>query len=190
MEAHPDEPGLWYNRALACRDAGRTAEAVHAFLMAERSGFQGDFAVRGLSTLEQKELLTDQFAPWTGWPTDWLLVALCVLFNAAFVLWAFQRISGSTLWLLPLSLAVLATVGAGLVAAGALGSQRAADAVVGLSDGPIRKVPGELAETWMTLKAGTVVKIQGRTEHWVLIQTGYGLEGWVQETGLIALGPR
>ena len=48
---HPDEPGLWYNKALACRDAGRTAEAVHAFRMALRQGFQGSLAAKSLTAL-------------------------------------------------------------------------------------------------------------------------------------------
>ncbi len=72
--AHPDEPGLWYNEALASRDAGRTAQAVHGFRMALRTGFQGDQAARALVNLEEKELLTDQFVPWTGWPTNFLFL--------------------------------------------------------------------------------------------------------------------
>jgi hypothetical protein len=185
--AHGNEPGLWYNKALACRDAGRTAEAVHAFRMALQCGFQGDLAARGLAALEEKELLSDQFVPWTGVPSNWLYLALCLAVNVAFVFWGLQRITASGAWILPLSFAVLVAVGAGLLAAGAEGARWQADAVVGLADGPIRKVPGALAETWMTLKAGTVVKVQGASDRWVLVQTGYGLEGWVEAPNLMAL---
>jgi hypothetical protein len=186
-KAHPEEPGLWYNKALACRDAGRTAEAVHAFRMALRTGFQGDRAARGLLSLEEKELLTDQFLPWTGWPTNLLFLALCIVLNLAFVFWGAQRLSGSSAWLPPLAVAILVAAALGVFVVGAETARHEPDAVVGLADGPIRKVPGDLAETWMTLKAGTVVKVQGASERWVLVQTGYGLEGWVEASGLLSL---
>jgi len=186
-QAHPGEPGLWYNKALACRDAGRTAEAIQAFRLALRTGFQGDSAGRALMALEEKDLITDQFVPWIGWPTNWLFLGFCFAFNLPFGLWAAQRLSGAPGWVPPLAVAVLTTVVLGLVVAGAENARTEADAVIGLTDGPIRKVPGDLAETWMTLKAGTVVKVQGASDRWVLVQTGYGLEGWVQSSSLLPL---
>lgn len=188
--AHPTEPGLWYNKALACRDAGRTAEAVHAFRMALRTGFQGPEAAQGLASLEEKELLTDQFQPWTGWPSTVLLLLFCLSVNLLFVLWALQRISGSSAWLIPMAAALVAALVFGPLTWAAHASRYEADAVVGLADGAIRKVPGDLAETWMTLKAGTIVRIQGHSDRWDLVQTGYGLEGWVESRGLLPLGPR
>jgi len=186
--AHPDEPGLWYNKALSCQSAGRTAEAVHAFRMAMRTGFQGDLAARGLAALEEKELLTDQFVPWSGWPTNGMFLVFVIAVNLAFACWAFQRLTSSASWLPPLSVAVLAAATASVFLIGAETARVEPDAVVGLADGPIRKVPGDLAETWMTLKAGTVVRVQGASDRWVLVQTGYGLEGWVEESGLMPLG--
>jgi len=185
--AHPEEPGLWYNKALACRDADKPAEAVHAFRMALRTGFQGDLAARGLMALEEKELLSDQFAPWTGWPTNLLFLALCIAWNCAFVVWGVQRLTGLSVWLPLLVLSILASAALGVFAVGAESARTEPDAVVGPADGPIRKVPGDLAETWMTLKAGTVVRVQGAADRWVLVQTGYGLEGWVDASGLLRL---
>ena len=187
LAAHPEEPGFWYNKALACRDAGRTAEAVQAFRMALRMGFQGDLAAGGLVSLEQKELLADQFAPWSGWPTNLLFLLVCVGANLVFVFWGAQRLTGASFWLVPLAVAVLGTAGAGVAAWGAESARVEPDAIVGLSDCPIRKVPGDLSETWMTLKAGTVVKVQGSSNQWVLVQTGYGLEGWVSGGSLLRL---
>jgi hypothetical protein len=60
-----------------------------------------------------------------------------------------------------------------------------ANGVVGPDDGKLKKVPGSLAEKWMTLRAGTVVKILGSTEGDVLVQTGYGLEGWLASKDLL-----
>jgi hypothetical protein len=187
LAVHPDEPGLWYNKALACRDAGRTAEAVQAFRMALRDGFQGDLAAKGLTALEQKKLLTDQFTPWSGWPTNLLFLLLCAGVNLAFVFWALQRLTGASFWLLPLAAAVLGSAAVGAVSLAAESARLEPDAVVGLLDCPIRKVPGDLAETWMTLKAGTVVRVQGSANQWVLVQTGYGLEGWVAGGSLLRL---
>jgi hypothetical protein len=187
IAAHPSEPGLWYNRALACRDAGRTAEAVQAFRMALRTGFQGDLAAKALVRLEQKELLTDQFSPWSGWPSNLLFLLVAAGANLVFVFWGLQRLSGASFWLLPLAVAVLGTGTAGVVLLSAESARLEPDAVVGLYDCPIRKVPGDLAETWMTLKAGTVIKVQGSSAQWVLVQTGYGLEGWVAGGSLLRL---
>jgi hypothetical protein len=187
LAAHPDEPGFWYNKALACRDAGRTAEAVQAFRMALRTGFQGDLAAKGLVALEQKELLADQFTPWSGWPTNLLFLMVSVGANLIFIFWGLQRLTGASFWLLPMAVLVLATGTTVVIAAGAETARLEPDAVVGLSDCPIRKVPGDLAETWMTLKAGTVVKVQGSSNQWVLVQTGYGLEGWVSGGSLLRL---
>jgi hypothetical protein len=188
VASHPDEPGIWYNRAVACRDAGRTAEAVYGFRMAMRTGFQGDLAARALAALEENELLTDQFVPWGGWPTNYLFLALVLSVNLLFVFWGIQRITGAARWLAPVTGAFLAVVVSLVFLVGAANARTEADAVVGLADGPIRKVPGDLAETWMTLKAGTVVKVQGASDRWVLVQTGYGLEGWVEQSGILPMG--
>jgi len=186
-QAHPDEPGLWYNKALACEQSGRTAEAVHAFRTALITGFQGPQAAAALADLEAKELLTDQFFPWAGWPTSLLFLGLCLSMNLAFGFWALQRLSGSALWLVPICAAFLAAGGFGLAAGAAEAARTEPDAVIGLADGPIKKVPGDLAEAWMTLKAGTVVKVLGASDRWALVQTGYGLEGWVEASGLLRL---
>jgi hypothetical protein len=138
-------------------------------------------------SLEEKELLSDQFAPWTGWPTNLLFLALCIAWNCAFVVWGVQRLTGLSVWLPLLVLSILASAALGVFAVGAESARTEPDAVVGPADGPIRKVPGDLAETWMTLKAGTVVRVQGAADRWVLVQTGYGLEGWVDASGLLRL---
>ena len=183
--AHPDEPGLWYNAALACRDAGQTAEAVHAFRMALWTGYQGDQVSKALTALEEKELLTDQFSPWSGWPSNVLFLLFCIVVNLTFAVWTLQRLTGSSVWLLPLSITVLASAALGVLLIGEETDRLEADAVVGVADSAIKKVPGNLAETWMTLKAGTVVRVQGSSDRWVLVQTGYGLEGWVEAATLM-----
>lgn len=185
--AHPEEPGLWYNQALACRDAGKTSEAVFAFRMALRQGFQGDMAARGLVSFEEKQLITDQFVPWTGWPTSLVFTLFCLAVNLTFVCWGLQRLTGRTGWLTPLALVLVLSVVLGVFVVSAETARTEPDAVIGLADGPIRKVPGDLAETWMTLKAGTVVQVQGASDRWVLVQTGYGLEGWVEASSLLPL---
>ena len=185
--AHPDEPGLWYNAGLAFRDSQRVAEAVHALRTAIYDGFQGPEASSELMALEEKVLLTDQFQPWNGPSMSWILLVLSLSINLWFVFWAFQRWTKSTRWLAPMALAgvlILIATGVGLAAEQA---RRAADAVIGTSDCAIHKVPGDLAETWMTLKAGTVVKILGNSNEWDLVRTGYGLEGWVDRKAILLL---
>jgi hypothetical protein len=133
-------------------------------------------------------VLVDQFHPWTGLPADVLFAMVVLSLNFGFLFWGIQRLSGRPFWLILASLCLMGTVSSTTLLAMEEGVRHDASAVVGPVDGPLKKVPGTLAEKWMSLRAGTVVKILGSTESDVLVQTGYGLEGWLQASDLLLIG--
>ena len=184
-QAHPHEPGLWYNQGLVATEAGQTALAVHAFRRALDAGFQGPEAVSALRSLEEEEALIDQFHPWTGLSGDFLFLLVVGLLNLTFLFWGWQRLSSRPIWLVFASVLFLGMLGAVTVLITEETIRHEANGVVGPDDGKLKKVPGSLAEKWMTLRAGTVVKILGSTEGDVLVQTGYGLEGWLASKDLL-----
>ena len=184
---YPAEPGLWYNKALAASKNGEIAVAIHAYRMALGLGFQGNEAAVGLQRIEEREVLVDQFRPWMGWPADLLLATFLAAWNIGFAFWAIHRLTRRPFWLILASLALLGTGLSGTVLATEESIRLQADAVVGPMEGPLKKVPGPLAEKWMSLRAGTVVRLLGRTENDVLLQTGYGLEGWLSDDYLMTL---
>ncbi|MEI8095588.1 MAG: hypothetical protein WCG80_15365 [Spirochaetales bacterium] len=185
--AHPNEPGFWYNKALAAADSQKTALAIHALRRALDLGYQGTEAASVLRTLEEDQVLVDQFHPWLGLSSDLLFAMILVSLNLGFLFWGGYRLSRRPFWLVLASLSLMGCVTATSALVVEESVRHEANAVVGPSDGPLKKVPGSLAERWMSLRGGTVVKILGRTLDDVLVQTGYGLEGWVSANDLLLL---
>ena len=51
--------------------------------------------------------------------------------------------------------------------------------VVAWDDQPLTRIPDPLAEEWVNLPAGTTVQVKAVEELNCLVQTGFGLEGWL-----------
>jgi hypothetical protein len=179
-EAHPGEPGYWFNLGLATEKLKRSAEAVQAFENALASGFQGPQALQALRTLEKKQQLSDQFPVWQGPDLAWILLGVALAWNGLFVFWFLNRWTGRASWIIGIGLSLLLLVVAGGTLAVAVSDYGRVNAVVGPTDAPLRRVPGALAEDWLTLRHGTTVAYQGFSGNYALVVSGYGLEGWVQ----------
>jgi len=54
----------------------------------------------------------------------------------------------------------------------------------------LTKVPNERALKWMTLGEGNCVYIKGEWKDEYLIETEYGLQGWVSKNSLLVLEER
>ena len=79
-----------------------------------------------------------------------------------------------------------------LVGAGGLGWAGWADnhplAVVGPGPGALMRIPGRLALNWLELPAGTTVHLTASEQGHYLVETGYGLEGWLSEETVLVVG--
>jgi hypothetical protein len=60
-------------------------------------------------------------------------------------------------------------------------------AVVIHEGGHLKKVPDIGGGDWLTLLEGTAVYIKSESDNFLLIQTGYGLEGWLDKDSLLKI---
>lgn len=189
VQGHPHEGGLLYNKGLAAAASGQTALAEQSYRLALADGFRGPEVAIALKRLEDKEQLTNQHPTWQGPSLDFFLLLTVVGVNLFFFFWGFQRITGKAVFIIATVIVFLSTAGALGTVAFIQWQSAQVDGVVGPSDGPIKRVPGDLAEEWLTLKRGTTVKALGASGEFVLVQTGYGLEGWVRKSFLLNVNP-
>lgn len=61
-------------------------------------------------------------------------------------------------------------------------------AVVKEDSQALRKIPGPLGTDWVKLPSGTSLGIVAREDDYVLVATGYGLQGWLPESSLHIAG--
>ncbi len=182
-----NQPGYWYNQGLEQKQQKQTALAVRSFCRALALGYQGPQALTALHEVEKDAQLTDQFQVWQGPPTDLFLLATVLGWNLAFLFWAWHRRSGKVSWIVPMTVAFLIFAASGVTAGVSLVERSPGDAVVGTGDAPLRRVPSDLAENWLTVPQGTVVRYQGLSGPYALVTTGYGLQGWLKVNYLLPI---
>lgn len=187
LKENPREPGAWYNQGQLQEQLGQTAQAVYSYRQALRLGFSGPAAAQALHDLEARANILDQAGTWTGLWLDGLFLAFLLAANTAFVLFGLtlrRRKAGlviSTVLVGALALSLLST------SLGAQWQNDLATAILGPDNPALKRVPGDLAEEWMTLKAGTPVKVIGSAGEYALVRTTYGLEGWVHHDAVLNL---
>jgi hypothetical protein len=62
---------------------------------------------------------------------------------------------------------------------------RSRPAGVCLAGSSLKKIPRESAALWMSLQEGVAVKILDRTDGFMLIETGLGVKGWIDENSVL-----
>ncbi len=186
IERDPANAGIHYNLALAVARAGRTGEAVFHLRESVRllPGFHRGW--EALETVERRAGLERQVEPLRFPHPDYFAVALVVLLYVAagvvILLWRTRQ--GFAAILLALSLGFLVLVG------GALGysiyTHERNVAVVSNTQAPLTKIPDGRAQPWLSLPGGTTVMPVARYGEFVLVRTGYGVEGWTRVPSIMA----
>jgi hypothetical protein len=186
VEERPENPGIHYNLAIAGARAGRTGEAVFHLRESVRLAPQFHRGWDALRTVERRAGLERQVEPMRFPHPDYFAVTLVALVYAAaaltVVLWRTRR--GIATIVLALSLGIMVLVG------GAFGyslyTRGRNVAVISVTQAPITKIPDDRAQPWLSLPAGTAVTPVARYQDYVLIRTGYGVEGWTRVPDIIA----
>jgi hypothetical protein len=62
-------------------------------------------------------------------------------------------------------------------------------AVVSREEAALKQVPVAEAKDWLSLPAGTAVRPLEQYEHYRLVRTGFGVEGWITEDLLLVSRP-
>jgi hypothetical protein len=186
VEEYPHNPGIHYNLALTAARAGRTGEAVFHLRESVRllPGFTRGW--EALETVERRAGLERQVEPLRFPHPDYFAVAMVVVLYlaAAAVILVWRTRQGFAAILLALSLGLFVLLG------GAFGyslySHERNVAVVSVTQARLAKVPDGRAQPWLSLPAGTTVTPIARYEQFVLVRTGYGVEGWTMVPDIIS----
>jgi hypothetical protein len=118
---------------------------------------------------------------------DLFFVAVAVffgLFCAQLVLVVWKRRGGMVIVLVFLAVLFAASLGGFLYV---MGAHQQPVAVVMGEAGALRRIPQAAASTWLTLPEGTSVRVLGVSGHYVLVETGYDVQGWIPETAILRL---
>lgn len=186
MEERPENAGIHYNLALADARAGRTGEAVFHLRESVRLAPHFHRGWEVLQTVEQRAGLERQVEPMRFPHPDYFAVILIALVYVAAVftvlLWRTRR--GVMAIVLSLTLGIMVLIGGAF--AYSLYTRGRNVAVVSVTQAPITKIPDDQAQPWLSLPAGTAVMPVARYRSYVLIRTGYGVEGWTRDSDVIA----
>ena len=185
LDERPENPGIHYNLALTAARAGRTGEAVFHLRESVRLAPQFDPGWDALNTVERRAGLERQVEPLRFVHPDVLLIALIVLiYLAAVLLLLLLRTRRGTVAIL-----FALALGGILLVGGAFGyslyTRGKNVAVVSVTQAPLSRIPDEGAQTWLSLPAGSAVTPVARYRDFVLVRTGYGVEGWTRVPDLI-----
>lgn len=186
-EAGTSNPALFYNRGIFKASLEKQPEAVFDLRRAARILPEDELFRSSLEILEQSLELTRQF-PISPIPRGdvFFLLALgtLILFLLFLPFWVRDVGAAKVVVLTVLGLVFLASsAGLGVY----VESRHKAEAVVSAESGAgeVLKIPENNASVWLELPAGTTVLLKDRSGAFVLVQTSYGIEGWVRHEGLI-----
>ena len=175
----PDHPGLTYNAAITAFASDRPAESVYLLRTALvlRPVFRQ--AHRALDFVEAARGLNRQLSRPRAVHPDGPLLAVILLWYLVAVLIVVPRKRRSARY----AIAVIVTALILMVAIGgfayALHQRSQSIAVVGEREAGLRRIPEPGAQTWLTLEPGTAVLPLTTRDEFVLIRTGYGIDGWI-----------
>jgi hypothetical protein len=122
-----------------------------------------------------------------GLHPDVFFVAMAILFGlfcAQLVLALWKRRGGMVIVLVLLAVLSLGSLGGFLYV---MTAHQQLPAVVMGDGGQLRRIPQSAAATWLTLPEGTSVRVLGASGSYVLVETGYDVQGWISQTAILRL---
>lgn len=191
LEGLENNYGLYINRALLWDKLDRQSEAVYNIRIAERlltnSGKINDIK-SWLAESDEYELKQAKTA--NSIDPDYLFILLIIFVNILIYLiirlYRYRNITTFSLFFTVLLFTLLS--GVLLVVADVKNS--IPSGVISTGGADLIKVPNENALEWMNLSEGNCVYIRGEWENLYLIETEYGLKGWVDKSSLLVLEER
>ena len=183
----PENSALFYNRALMEYDLDMRGASVFSLRKALNLKPGSSLYRRALVSLEGEYGLERQVRASSGLSPDLFFLLFILLFNGGALTISFNirkrkiELSIFIIMVFFLSLVSLSIV----IFTDQL--SKSDTAITMVDQGELRKVPGDLGSSWLTLQEGTAVHVLSRSDDSLLIRTGYGLEGWINKDSLIFL---
>jgi hypothetical protein len=180
-----ENPGVLYNKAILNYDVDHKEQVILNLRKALILKPGDRIFNNTLTFIEEEYGLDHQVRATTGLSPDLFFVIFILLFNLGAMAVVFninkRKIELSIVILLIFFLASLTIL---VIFYTDHVSKRETAVVIDMG-GELKKVPGDLGGDWLTLQAGTAVYISSESNDSFLIQTGYGLEGWLDKSLLL-----
>jgi tetratricopeptide (TPR) repeat protein len=176
LEGLPDSPGIHYNLGLTHRALKNVPRALFHLRKASLHNPRVSLFRDVLSAVEKEYGLSLQI-PLPKFHPDqffWFLIFVYTLMCSLPLLARNRgaRIIGLLLLLVPAGLA-----GWGLLHFSA--ERDASWGIVGQANTELRKIPLPKSSEWIYLEEGTIVEIHASSSGYLLVKTGFGVEGWI-----------
>lgn len=187
-ERYPRRGGLMYNLALASYRRGDLDAALHFARTGARYSPM-DRRIRELIRwINEREGLEFHIAPAVPIDPDILFYVMLVTASLGFAVISVQLARPRGGFIIAFVLCMF--VAAGSVAAlGVVTHRNSRPAgVVRAGGAVVRRIPGMGASPWLEFDEGTCLLVLNRTGDFYLIETGYGLKGWVEVSALFLDG--
>lgn len=187
----PNNYGLFVNRSILWDKLGNVSQAVYNIRIAERiSPANGKINKIKEYLSESEESIQKQAKTSNPINPDYIFILLVIFFNIMVItlikLIMYKNISQFSLFFTTLLFTLLLTVLLIFI-----DTKNSVDAGIISSGGAnLTKVPNDKALEWMSLEEGNCVYIKGVWEIKFLIETEYGLQGWVDKDSLLVLEER
>lgn len=190
LAIEPRNAALFFNQSLAEYRLGLSGYAVGSV----RSAIYWDPTSRHYRSLLRWMIgrlsIPEQVAPVAPLDPNLFFLGFVLFFNGAGVavsLFLLQRKAG---WVILLGLCAVLAVGSAGGLLYTLAARSVRTAVVAEPHTELRKIPVDSASHWLDLSQGTAVRVLGEAGAYDLIETGYGIKGWVKRGGLLLDGLR
>ena len=190
-------PGLLHDMALVNMELGKGEEAVYNIRRADFFRPGSPRFARTLRRVEESFKLEDQVSLLLFFQPRIVFIIFLIFFNSTFILFSSMIADRSlarerTRYRKAFSLIILLIFLFLSLATMVYSHERwlTRSAVVVRGAETLKKIPDDLASDWMQLPEGTAVLVRATYRTNVLVETGYGLEGWLPESSLRFTGGR
>ena len=184
LAAIPQNGRLFYNYSLALEASGDRSRAVLALVSAHRHTGAEDRLRVSWEELSRRGDYVRQYDLPRYFPPDLAFVLLLVFYNLFFLILTIASLRPSSLFLLGALLFGTLSLGAGGLLAHGWLVRREPIAVVA-EDLVTRRIPRESAQEWIELPEGLAVTLTQASGEFRLVETAYGVEGWVYADQLL-----
>ena len=181
----PVNPGLGFALALAEYRAGNIDDAIFHVRSAIRLDPMSTRYRSFLRWLNDKQELEKLVYPGARIHPDLFFFGMVIFLSAAFASGAVYLMKRKGIYIVFFLLGLLLSAGScgGLVQSAIIHDRSTAIVYGGPAE--VRRIPNSTAASWIELPTGYSLRILDHTGEFCLIQTGYGLSGWVERTSLL-----
>ena len=178
---------LAYDEGLVFHQLGQDDRSIQRLRIAIANDPRDTTARRALKAVERRLGLTAQPPPLPTASPSALFIAMSValgLSGLAFAYFLMARRAGT---LLVATLCLMAFLGVGGWFAATLIGQRQPQVVVRAQAESLRRIPEAGATKWLALSEGSVLMVRDSFDQYLLVETGYGLMGWLHRESVLEL---